>query len=241
MKCKILVAQSCLTLCYHIDYSPPGSSVHGILQARILEWVAISFSRGSSWLRDRTWVSCITGRFFTIWATSESESRSVVPDSLQPHGLYSPWNSPAKNTGEGIHSFLQGIFLTQGSNPGLLHYRQILYHLSHQGSPSCYIKWIQMSIPPSWYSWLIWLKLGLLPSPGILKSGQIQMLGIIGAESGRSPNPGTAQILFLLWSRLLLSYSAPWASLASFIISIGQSWWPFIANKDTVIMHTGSA
>ena len=48
---------------------PPGSSVHGILQARILEWVAIPFSRGSSWLRDWTWVSCIAGRFFTTWAS----------------------------------------------------------------------------------------------------------------------------------------------------------------------------
>ena len=60
--------QSCLTLCDPVDYSPPGSSVHGILQARILEWVAMSSSRGSSWLRDQTCVSCgfcIAGRFFT--------------------------------------------------------------------------------------------------------------------------------------------------------------------------------
>ena len=52
-----------------MDCSPSGSSVHGILQARILEWVAIPFSRRSSWPRDPTWVSCIAGRFFTIWAT----------------------------------------------------------------------------------------------------------------------------------------------------------------------------
>ena len=52
-----------------MDYSLPGSSVHGILQARILEWVAMPFSRGSSQPRNWTWVSCITGRFFTIWAT----------------------------------------------------------------------------------------------------------------------------------------------------------------------------
>ena len=55
-----------------MDCSLPGSSVHGILQARILEWVAISFSRGSSWPRDRTPVSCIAGRFFTIWARREA-------------------------------------------------------------------------------------------------------------------------------------------------------------------------
>ena len=63
--------------------------------------------------------------------TSASESRSVVSDSWQPHGLYSPWNSPGQNTGVGSCFFLQGIFPTQGQNPGLLHCRQILYHLSH--------------------------------------------------------------------------------------------------------------
>ena len=59
-----LVAQSCQTLCDPMDCSPPGSSVHGILQAKILEWVAISYSRGSSRPTDRTRVSCITARFF---------------------------------------------------------------------------------------------------------------------------------------------------------------------------------
>ena len=68
---KSEVAQSCLTLCHPVDCSLPGSSVHGILQARILEWVAISFSRGSSQLRDRTQVSCISGRRFNLWATRE--------------------------------------------------------------------------------------------------------------------------------------------------------------------------
>ena len=68
----MLVAQSCLTLCDLMNYCLPGSSVPGILQARILEWVAMPFSRGSSWHRDQTWVSCIAGRFFTIWATREA-------------------------------------------------------------------------------------------------------------------------------------------------------------------------
>ena len=54
---------------------------------------------------------------------------------LRPHGLYSPWNSPGQNTGVGSLSFLQGIFPTQGSNPCLLHCRQILYQLSHKRSP----------------------------------------------------------------------------------------------------------
>ena len=64
-----------------------------------------------------------------------SESRSVVADSLPRHGLYSPWNSPDQNTGVGSLSLLQGIFPTQGLNSGLLHCRQILYQLSHKGSP----------------------------------------------------------------------------------------------------------
>ena len=60
------------TLCDPVDCSLPGSSIHGILQARILERVAISFSRGSSWPRDWTWVSGIAGRRFTLWATREA-------------------------------------------------------------------------------------------------------------------------------------------------------------------------
>ena len=70
-----------------------------------------------------------------FYIESESESHSVVSDSLQPHRLYSPWNSQCQNTGVGGLSFLQGIFPTQGSNPGLPHCRWILYQLSHKGSP----------------------------------------------------------------------------------------------------------
>ena len=66
-KSEVLVTQSCLTL------SPPGSSVHGVFQARVLEWVAVPFSRGSSRPRDWTWVSCIAGKFFTIWAIRETD------------------------------------------------------------------------------------------------------------------------------------------------------------------------
>ena len=64
-----------------------------------------------------------------------SESRSVMSNYLWPHWLYSPWNSPGQNTGVGNLSLLQGIFPTQRSNPGLPHCRQILYQLSHKGSP----------------------------------------------------------------------------------------------------------
>ena len=65
------VTQSCPTLCNPMDCSLPGSSLHGILQARVLEWVAISFSRGSSQLRDWTQVSLIPGRCFNLWAARE--------------------------------------------------------------------------------------------------------------------------------------------------------------------------
>ena len=71
---------------------------------------------------------------------NESESHSVLSDSLPPHGphgLYSPWNSLGQNTGVGSLSILQGIFPTQGLNPGLLHCRRIPYQLSHKERMSC--------------------------------------------------------------------------------------------------------
>ena len=100
----VKVAQSCPTLCDPMDYT-----VHGILQARILEWVAFPFSRGSSQPRDRTQVSHIAG------------------DSLpaQPQGKQ-------KNAGVGSLSPFQEIFPTQESNRGLLHCRRILYQLSYE-------------------------------------------------------------------------------------------------------------
>ena len=78
-----------------------------------------------------------------MWHKTEtwSESHSVMSDSLRPHGLYSPWNSPGQNTGVGSLSLLQGIFPTQGSNPGLPHCRWLLYQLSHKGSPGI-LEWV---------------------------------------------------------------------------------------------------
>ena len=69
---KVLSRSAVSDLCDSMDYSPPGSFVHGIFQARILQWVAMSFSRGSSRLRDWTWVSHIVGRFFIVWATRQA-------------------------------------------------------------------------------------------------------------------------------------------------------------------------
>ena len=82
----VLVAQLYPTLCDPLGYNLPGSSVHGILQARILEWVAISFSRGSSQPRDQTRVSCITGIFFTSWTSREAQG---MPNYFQ-NGFWKP-------------------------------------------------------------------------------------------------------------------------------------------------------
>ena len=105
---KVKVVQSCPTFC-----SPVDSTAHGVLQARILEWVASLFSRGSSQTRDWTQVSCIAGEFFTSW------------DTKKP-----------KNTGVGSLSLFQRIFPTQESNQGLLNCRQIPYKQSYQESPT---------------------------------------------------------------------------------------------------------
>ena len=115
---QVKVAQSCLTLCDPKDCSPPGSSVRRILQVKILEWVAISFSRGSSQPRDLPNPGI------------EPRSPALQADSLQakPHGKPS-------NSGMGRLSLLQRILPTQESNQGLLDCRWILYQLSYQGSP----------------------------------------------------------------------------------------------------------
>ena len=145
-KVKMLVTQSCLTLCDPMDCSPPGSSVPGILQAKILEWAAISFSRGSSRPRDQTHASCIGRQNLYHWVTREGYmivyihawkwSGSVVSDSLRPHGptrLLCPWDFPGNNTGVGCHFLLQRIFPTPGSNPRLLHWQADSLPLSYQG------------------------------------------------------------------------------------------------------------
>ena len=87
VKVKVLVVPWCQTLCDLMNCSPSGSSAHGILQARILEWVAISFSRGSSRLRDRTLVSCIAGELFTVWATRAGEGEANWESSMETYTL----------------------------------------------------------------------------------------------------------------------------------------------------------
>ena len=95
------VAQSCPTLCDPMDCSLPGFSVHGIFQEWVLEWVVISFSRGSSWPRDRTQVSRIVGRRFTLWARMGrimiirvfplSTGKFYCKSNQNINGIFSPW------------------------------------------------------------------------------------------------------------------------------------------------------
>ena len=93
---KVLITQSCPVLQNCMYYGSSGPSVHGILQARILEWIVILFSRGSSWPRDQTQVSYNAGRFFTIWAIKASEKEKT-----------SAWRIKA---GQGIQSYSLGIW-----------------------------------------------------------------------------------------------------------------------------------
>ena len=112
MHAKLL--QSCLTLCDPMDCSLPGSSVHRILQASILEWITIPFSRGSSLPRDWTWISCIAGRFFTVWATREAigSNREVIGRS-QANNTKAIWErrTPNKSNHKGILQPLVSILL----------------------------------------------------------------------------------------------------------------------------------
>ena len=159
--CAVLVSQLCPTLCDPLGCSPPGSSGHGILQARILEWIAIPFSLIVSCavlccayllshvqLFANPWVvACQT---LLSMGFSRQEYWSGLPcpppgnlpipgikprfPALQVNFLPSEPPGKPKNTGVGSLSLFQGIFPTQESNWGLPHYRQILHHLSYQRS-----------------------------------------------------------------------------------------------------------
>ena len=144
--------QSSPTLCNPMDHSPPASSVHGISQAGILEWVAISSSRGSSRPRGWTISSCgsCTGRWLLFTTEPlgkpqcghESVSRSVASNSPRCHGLelgrlLCPRDPPGKSSGVGRRSLLQGIFQTQGLNQGLLRCR--FFTSEPPGRPSVWI------------------------------------------------------------------------------------------------------
>ena len=145
------VTQSCRTLC-----DPMDCIVHGIFQARILEWVTFPFSRGSSRPRNQTQVFHIAGGFFTAEPQGKPKNTRVgslsllqgnLPNlgieprspALQAESLPAEPQGNPKNTEVGSLSRLHGIFPTQESNRGLLHCRWMLYQLSCQGSP-CFIR-----------------------------------------------------------------------------------------------------
>ena len=133
------------------------------------------------------------------YEVKRSESRLVVSSSLQPHGLYSPWNSPGQNTGVGILALLQGIFPTQGLNPGLSHCRQVLDQLSHQGSPRI-LEWVAYPFPSrsSQPRNRTALQMDSLPTELSGKPGmQTLNCGIEGLvpQPGIKPSPPTARSL----------------------------------------------
>ena len=94
------VAQLCPTLCDPMDCSLLGSSVHGIFQAIVLEWIAISFSRGSSQPRDRTQVSRIVDRRFTIWATRDQKSRVQIQSTSTKYSWVAPRRVESSHTSD---------------------------------------------------------------------------------------------------------------------------------------------
>ena len=93
-KLKVLVTQSCPALCNPRVCNPPASSVHGLLQARILEWIAIAFSTVSSQPRGQTRVSCAASKFFTVWATREVQEYYSRVARLPPENLLHPGIEP---------------------------------------------------------------------------------------------------------------------------------------------------
>ena len=110
--------QLCLTLCDPMDCSLSGSSVHGILQATILEWITIPFYRGSSWPRDWTQVFCIAGRFFTVWATRKAQSVKLYRLRKGFFVFFFPlvksiFQEPTENTinGESTESIISSVVL----------------------------------------------------------------------------------------------------------------------------------
>ena len=117
---KVLVAQSCLIICNPIDCRLPGSSVPGIFQAKIVEWVAIPFSRGSSRPRDWTWVSRIAGRSFTVWVTRRISFVEAMHElcSWQHRHFMSLLNSNGVTGRELLDQVIFPIWITKSGSGG---------------------------------------------------------------------------------------------------------------------------
>ena len=136
---RLLTSNDQNTAFYALDFNNYLSNGDYTKNSRKLQFLGLE-TIGNSFVAQRLGLNVFTSG---TWVQSlvESESRSAVSDSLWPHGLYSPWNSPGQNTGMGSLSLLQGISPTQGSNPGLPHCKQILYQLRYKGSPRI-LEWV---------------------------------------------------------------------------------------------------
>ena len=157
-----LVVPSCLTLCDPMDYSPPGSSVHGILQTRILEWVAMPSSRGSFQLRDQAQVSRIAGGFFTIWVTREVQKYWSGYPIPSPGHLPNPGVTPASLTSPALAG---GFFTTSAAWEVQSHLRTLQNIKKPLGlvlSPFLFFNWNPKTEICKWlFYWLLlmWIDL----------------------------------------------------------------------------------
>ena len=201
-----------------MDCSTLGSSVYEILQARILEWVAISFSKGSSRSRDWTWVSCIAGRFFTVWATILKYYHLTI---LQPRKLHFTILQPRMLSQGGMKqlypccmSSWEEIWDAEGS---LWNGPAPLTPRPHYLSPATF-QMPPLVLTSSPFSWLLLLH-NLTPVPGALWGG--------------SPVTGQICDFFSRWdwdirifrrTFMLFRYSEAWTSSQSFWNSWGQVW-----------------
>ena len=161
-----------------------------------------------------------------------SEIQSFMSNSLRSHGLYSPWNSPGQDTGVSRLSLLQGIFPTQGSNPGLLHCRQILYQLSYQGLPYHYNHF------PGWYQYIIHLGLLLINLISWTRNLSLSMLYsllCVPDVLSKKKKEKMLQLVFLLHETLGFSWF-----LLPFQHFHGLSLWKYLWNliKNVCVAHS---
>ena len=137
------------------------------------------------------------------------KSQSVMSNSLWPHGLYNPWDSPGQNTGVGSLFLLQGIFPTQGLNPGLPHCRQILHQLSHKGSPRI-LKWVvypfsSRSSQPRKWTWVSCIASGFFTNWAIRETLYYYCNFKYSLKSGKIISPAFfifLKIVFAIWGLL---------------------------------------
>ena len=162
------------------DCSPPGSPVHGILQARALEWVAVSSSRGPPQPRDRAWVSCITVMFFTIWATREAQMVSCsVGDPGSNPGL---GRSPGEANGNPLRSscpetsMVRGAWWVQhmGSRRAGHDWAVVLSVYVNSSRGPCATAACFPVLPTGTFSTQLWVTSALGPSQALAPSGGLR-------------------------------------------------------------------